>query len=59
MPSLQRKTNLNDFDDHDLRYMMKYEIIINYFPFELIIQLFFKCKILIQLIIIHKVQKNT
>jgi hypothetical protein len=40
MSSLQRKTNLSDFDDHDLRYRMKYEIL-NFFSFELIIQLYF------------------
>jgi hypothetical protein len=59
MSSLQRKTNLNDVDDHDLRYRMKYEFLIIFFIWINSSITFFKCKVLIQLIIIHNVQKNT
>jgi hypothetical protein len=51
MPLLQRKMILKDFENHKLKYTMKYGFFYKvFYSFELIIQLFFfKCKLLIQL----------
>jgi hypothetical protein len=49
MPLIQRKTILNDFENHKLKYTMKYDFFHkSFYSFELIIQLFiFKCNFLI------------
>jgi hypothetical protein len=56
MPLIQRKTILKDFENHKLKYTMKYGIFYKFiYSFELIIQLpIFKCKFLIQLFTIDK-----
>jgi hypothetical protein len=59
MPLIQRKMILKDFENHKLKYTMKYEFFNNFFySFELIIQfLIFLMLFFIQLSTIDKVQK--
>jgi hypothetical protein len=55
IPLIQRKKNLKDFADHNLRYTMKYGLIFFFIWINNWINKFFKCKFLIQLSIIDKV----